>query len=377
MNWQDFLPQARALVEAAKQRYPGAEWATMGGGGGSDSSFARQGEGYHYRYYDTPAEISNLITQNARTAQIDPALASQQNAAYSSLMQETPENQPGYQQLSNVAAIDPTAYMGRDALEQVALRNPYSGDYEAETYDAFVQRAADALAGINSGPAMVRGGDARPAMAEGVASTRLAQERGKEVRDQQQADTGNVLAASLGGTQAETGRYGMVRDASLGLSSLGNSVADRVLGAARALDFSKLNNLQLLQLASSLQGVTTDKQVDDFSGRGDQSGWQAGLSCCFIVYAECRGKQLPWTLELARQEWWTPERRRGYNWMAHWLVPAMKRWSLVKQVVSIVLVRPAIRYCEWAYGGKPYNVLASAVSRTWLAVWTVLGKVVR
>lgn len=377
MKWTDFLPQAAVIVAASRRRYPGAEHAYLGGKGGSDSSFERKGTGHHYRYYETPAEISNLINSNAQTAQMDPALASQQSAAYGGLMQETPEAQAGYSQLSGIAGMDPTQYMGKEALELVAQQNPYSGDYEAETYDQFVQRAADALAGVNSGPAMVRGGDARPALASGVATTRLAQERGQEVRGAQQQDVQNLLGAALGGAQAEAGRYGMVRDASLGLSQLGNSVAERVLGAAKALDFSKLNNLQLLQLAASLQGTTTDKQVDDFTGRGDQAGWQAGVSCCFILYASCEGRQLPWTLEIARQEWWTPERRRGYMWMARWLVPAMKRWRWVKAMVNAVLVRPAICYCEWAYGGKPYSVLASAVSRTWLAVWTVLGKIVR
>lgn len=377
MKWQDFLPQAAAIVEVTKSKYPGAEHASLGGGGGSDSSFSRQGTGFHYRYYDTPPEISQLITSNAQSAALDPNLAALQNQSYSNLMQETPEGQPGYQQLSSVAGLDPTSFMGKDALELVAQRNPYSGDYESQTYDQFVQRAADALAGVSTGPAMVRGGDARQALAQGTATTRLAQERGQEVRGAQQMDVQNLLGAALGGSQAESQRYGLVRDSSLGLSQLGNMIAERVLGAAKALDFSKLNNLQLLQLAASLQGTTTDKQVDDFSGRGDQSGWQAGLSCCFTFVASGSGHGLPWVVELARYELWSPERRRGYNWLSHWLVPLMRRFSLVKALVNAVMVRPAIRYCEWLYGGKPYSTAASVVSHAWLGLWSMVGKLLR
>lgn len=378
MKWQDFLPQAQAIVEATKLRYPGAENCTMGGGGGSDSSFSRKGTGYHYRSYEIPANINNLITQNASSAGIPSELVPLQSAAFARQLSGTAEDQPGYEQLSSVAELDPSNYPGKEGLETVAQVDPYSGEYEQATYDAFIQRAADALASVNSGPAAVRGGDARGGLASGVMASRLAQDRGQEVRQAQQMDVQNLLQSSIGSAQAEASRYGIVRDAALGLEQLGMGVGARQLDAAGKLDLNKLNSTQLLQLAASLQGTTTDKQVDDFAGKGDQSGWQAGLSCCFTFYAVL-GNELPWFIEIARRHFWTKDRRNGYNWMSKYLVPVIKRSGLVRKLVHAVMVRPAIRFTAWFYGepmaGKGW--LWWPICRVWLAVWSVIGKVVK
>lgn len=374
MNWQDFLPIAQAIVVNTRAKYPGSEHAFLGGGGGSDSAFSRKGTGYHYRFYDVPPGISQLVTQNASSAGIPTSLQPLQTAAFSRLLQDTPESQPGYSQLAKVANMDPTAYPGKSGLERVAAVDPYSGQYESDTFDAYQQRASDALATVNTGPQAVRGGDSRGSLAAGVATQRLAQDRGDEVRRAQSFDVNNLLNASLGSAQAEGQRYGVVRDSALGLSNLVNSVGQRTLGAAQALDVSKLNATQLLQLAASLQGTTTDKQVDDFSGRGDQSGWQAGLSCCFI-YLEALNGALPWYIEIARKHFWTLQRRNGYKWMASWLVPAMKKSGVVKRLVNAVMVKPALRFTAWFYGEPKASCgwLWWPVCQMWLQVWNLIG----
>jgi hypothetical protein len=374
MNWTDFLPQARAVVEATKLQYPNSEGVVCVGGGKSDSQFRRQGVGYHVRSYGVPENINSLITQNAEQAQVDPGLAGQQNALFSKLMTDNVTSQPGYNQLTNTANQNPLDYSGRDSLLDVSRIDPYSGDYEAATNDAYVQRASDALSRVASGPDAVRGGDARTGIMQGVMTDRLAQGRGQEVRDAQQQDVSNVMNASQGMANIENTRTGTSTAAAMGLNELSNGVGGRALGAAQQLDVQKLANLQLLQLAAQLQGKTGDQQIDDFSGAGDQGGWQAGLSCCFIFLEVLNGK-LPWYVEMARNDFWTLERRTGYKWMASWLCPLMSKFGLIKHIVNQVMVKPFLGYGKWLYSDEGKGRKMWPVCWSWLMVWESIGKV--
>lgn len=378
-DWRDFLDSASDIVAATKAEWPGCEGVMCGGGGGSSGAFSRQGTGLHERYYSVPDNISSLVDQNAANAGNDPELAAQQSALFSSLMGATAAGQPGYSNLQTLAAQSPTDYSGYEALGSVARRDPYDGAYEASTEAAYRQRAADALAQAETGPAAVRGGSARSGIAQGVMAERLAQGRGQEVRAAQQQDVGNVMNAALGMSNVENQRTGQVLQAIMGLQGIGDSVGNRALAAGKQLDFNKLNNLQLLQLASSLRGSTVDKQTDNFYGSGDQSGWQGGVSCCFIFLQALNG-HLPWYINLARRDFYTPVRRKGYKWMSTWLVPMMKRFKSVQWGVNAVVIKPFLRYGAYIYGdksAKQSSALLAPYCKAWLHLWGALGRIVK
>jgi len=339
MDWKDFLETAEYVVAVTKAEYPGGEGVMCGGGGGSSGGFSRTGTGLHERYMTIPSGLNDLVTQNAQNAGTDPALSALQSTLFSNLMTAAPETQPGYSNLLSLSGTDPTSYDGKSSLASVARRDPYGGSFEADTEAAYRKRAGDAMAMAETGPQAVRGGGARSGIAQGVMSERLAQGRGAEVRQAQQQDVGNVMNASMGMAGVEGQRTNNVLQAISGILGITDSVGNRGLAAGKQLDFNKLNNLQLLQLASTLQGQTNDKQTDNFSGSGDQSGWQGGISCCFIFLQALNGR-LPWYINLARRDFYTPVRRKGYKWMSTWLVPAMKRFALVQRVVNFVLIKP-------------------------------------
>ena len=377
-TWQDFLPAAAAIVTAEKALWPYCEGVMCGGAGASDSRFSRSGTGIHEKAYAVPANVSSMITDKVNSTQLDPTLAAKQNTLFSRLMSETPQSQPGFDSLTNASNLSVTNFPGRGPLLNIAARNPYDGAYEAATESAFKQRAGDAMAMANSGPSAVRGGDARSGIASGVMASRLAQDRGQEVRQAQMQDTGAVLEASRGAAGIESQRADTVTRSALGLSDLVSGVSNRGLEAGKAIDNSSMMNLALLQLASELQGQVTNKQTDNFSGRGNQSGWQAGLTCCFIFLEALNGK-LPWYVEIARFELYTPMRRAGYKWMASWLVPQMQRRTWVRDAVNAVIIRPFLRYGAWRYkdkSAKNMSAILAPYCKTWLALWGTIGRIV-
>jgi hypothetical protein len=364
-------------LELVQRRRLFQEPRWFGGGGSSSSAYSRKGTGTHDRSYAVPDGISSLISNNAQNAAVDPTLGAAQSSKYKGLMAETSEKQAGFSQLVNAANTDPSTFIGKDALTKVASQDPYSGAFEAQTEGAYRQRAADAMSQAATGPDAVRGGEARTGIAQGVMANQLARERGAEVRQARVQDVGQVIGAAGGAADIEGKRLQNVTLASQGLSGLQSGVAQRGLEAAKGVDFNKLNNLQMLQLASTLQGVTKDVQKDDFTGQGDQQGFQAGLSCCFIVLEATNG-EMPWFVELARVEMWTPARRAGYKWMAGWLVPLMRRFSWVKGFVNTVMVKPILNYGAWFYG-EPVRkrAMSEPLCSFWFAVWSTIGRKTR
>jgi hypothetical protein len=349
----------------------------MASGGQGSSKFKREGTGtYGQSWSNVPQGISDLITGSLAGAQTDPGLATQQRGVFSRLMEQTPESQPGFQSLTGFANLSPIGYTGHDTLQRVAERDPFSSTFEAQTEDAFRQRAGDAMSMAATGPDAVRGGDARTGIAQGVLGSRLAQDRGQEVRQAQLQDLLATTGAATAAAGIEGQRANTASTAAQGLSNIGTGVADRGLGAARAVDFNKVQNLALLQLASQLQGTQLGTTVDNFSGHGSQSGWQSGLNCCFVFLQALNGK-LPWYIEVARLEYWTRERRDGYCWMASWLVPVMKASKVVSWLVNATMVKPFLRYGAWMYAdrsARQVSVMYAPLCESWLALWGWLGK---
>ena len=373
MNWKDFLPIAASVVSGVKEKYR-ADGFVMGGGGGGSSTYERKGQGFHHRFYTVPSSILDLVNSNVATTALPSGLGSLRNDALTRLLTMRAENQPGFSQLVKVAQKDPTVFAGRAALERVAGGiDPFSSEFARQTEDAYLNAAKRALAQATTGPQFVRGGEAATGIAQALLSEELGRNRAAELRRARQEDIQSLLAAAGGLGQLEGQRASIVKDASTGLTQIGAITADALVKATDQLSRERLQNLQVLQLAAMLQGKTTDHQIDDFRGRGSQDNWQAGVSCCFIFYANGKGEDLPWVIEIARQELWTKRRERGYKRMSRLLVPLMKRFRLVNELVGLVLVRPAIRYCQWLYGDKPFKTLAAAVSYFWLGLWSVVG----
>lgn len=382
MTFEQCYEAARRIVAAEKALWPGCEGA-LGSGGGSRGSgstaYSRTGTGTHEQYRTVPAYMRDLIMQNTQTATTDPALAQAQKATFTSLMSKTPADVPGYSKFQTVINQPSTGFTGETALSTIAARSPYSGDFEQDTQAAYAQRAADAMAQVATGPDAVRGGVNRTSLLQGELADRLAAGRGMEVRQAQNQEVGDVLRAVTASNAIQQGLRGESMQAANMLSSLVGAQDERALAAGRAVDANKLNNLSLLGLAAGLEGTTVDKQTDNYSGMGDQSAsqMQAGFNLCCFTFLEALNGELPWFVELARVEFWTPRRRNGYTWMSNWLVPAMRRSKVVRWLVNALMVRPLTKYGAWLYGEEKAKAVWRAYSPVvtgWFTLWSLIGR---
>ena len=347
-----------------------------GGGGGGSSAYERKGTGLHTKEKTVPGYVSDLVQQNAAGAVPDASLNTAQKGMFSSLISDsssTPANSGVFTEIMNQPS---SGYTGESALASIAAQDPFNGSYEAATDAAFKQRASDAMSQVATGPDAVRGGTARTGIAQGVMATRLANERGQEVRQAQHQQVGETLGASQMANSIEQALRGQSLQAGQGLVQSQLAQKGMGLDAAKAIDASKINNLQLLQLISGIVGKTVDTQTDDFSGTGDQSNWQAGLDCCFI-FLQAQNGLLPWYINRARRDYYTQQRKRGYKWMSRWLVPMMQKSKVMQWLVNAVMVRPFLAYGAWLYKDESESwrgVVAASVCKAWLALWNYIGR---
>ena len=107
-------------------------------------------------------------------------------------------------------------------------------------------------------------------------------------------------------------------------------------------------------------GVATQQQ---------QQQQQQG-TCCFI-FMEAYNGMLPDSVRICRDHFYREEPRLavGYCRMAEWLVPKMKRSSLVKWAVNLFMVKPLTDRAEYLCGNKSNTLRGLFAQHLWFAVW--------
>lgn len=93
--------------------------------------------------------------------------------------------------------------------------------------------------------------------------------------------------------------------------------------------------------------------------------------CCFI-FMEATNGELPASVRICRDVYYAnePLLGRGYKRMAKWLVPAMKKSSVVKWLVNATMVKPLTRYGEWLVGNtNTFNKFDRIMRNAWFNIW--------
>lgn len=222
-------------------------------------------------------------------------------------------------------------------------------NYEANTQDLYENRLLRSLAMSKSGPEAVSAPIARgQAQNQSEVMEQFARERGKEVREQQ--------------------------------------VVDRQIGTSAAGAFNTEQNNQQRVSTDSLTALAAllypkiSSNVEAFSGQGDQSSTAYSLGtpyCCFIFLEAYHGT-LPWWVRACRDDHASEStsRRRGYRWMAKWLVPAMRVSKLARAIVWYTMVRPLTLAGGWKKSVPGYSnyFYLAPVAYAWFGVWWLIGK---
>lgn len=382
----NLIEVARRIVEAEKLLYPGCEDCINGSRGKSssdtDTGFERSGTSTTSNTSTLPSGLASLVGEAETAGTPSAALSGQQSALFSSLLTQDPNSVPGAAALTSAIGINPTSYDGQTILQQLASRDPFSGGYEADTADAYGQRAGDALSQVQSGHEAVRGGQSRSGIAQGVMADRLAQGRGEEVRKAQLQDAQLGADASKTQNVIELGRRGIQLQGQQQLGGQAIQRSEQGLQAGRGASEMRGSHNAALDMAARLLGSRVQTVLDALTGKGVQSTSSHGSElnilggCCFIFLESLNGS-LPWYMEVARREYYTPLRRRGYKWMSNWLVPAMRRKRWVRLLVNGLIVKPFLTVGAWNYGVRSGGRWLRPYCRTWLAVWGTLGRFVK
>jgi len=114
------------------------------------------------------------------------------------------------------------------------------------------------------------------------------------------------------------------------------------------------------------------------SGTASRTSGGGGWGClsCYIL-REANDGELEEPLRNFRDRHFPPGGTVdcGYKWMSKWLIPLMKRFNLIKQIVKLVILKPLTKVSNWVDGGDINGYLYIPFSYFWIGVWSALGSI--
>jgi len=352
-----------------------------GGVSNTDTSFNRKGTSTSSQSHVVPAGLAALLTSLANSSSVPTASTNLQYSALNEILSRKKTDIPHAGVMDSHATMDPTKFTGSSALASLAGVDPMSKDFEASTTDAYKRRVGEAMSTMQSGPGAVRGGTERVPLAQGQAAVSMAEGRGGEVRRAQQEQAGTTISAAGATNSVEAARRQQSSLAQNQLYSQMAAIFQQKLQAAGGVDSGRASSSTALGQATNWLSGGQSSTSDDLSGKGSQGsshfGGEIGTNCCFIFLQALNGI-LPWYIDLARRDYYTPERRAGYKWMASWLVPRMAKSTVWSNIVNRVIIKPFLTYGSWLYGaGSKTGWMWAPYCHGWLTLWGGMGKVVK
>ncbi len=262
----------------------------------------------------------------------------------------------------------------------MAKLNPFSTDWESSTRDLYNRVFTKARAEAQSGPENVRGGTARQGFELADVDTQQSLNRFKEVREQELKESGMVQEATRIANTIEAMRRGTQMQAQ-GQRQAGESQRTaQSLEASAATQRARANNAANLQMAGDMLGKPRSTTTDNLVGEGNQiqnanqSGMNAGLTCCFI-FLEALNGTLPPCVRRGRDEQASGRRVAGYVWLSTWLVPWMRRSRSARFLVNWLMVKPFIAFGRMYYGESStiWEWSLCPVVVAWLWTWWLMS----
>jgi hypothetical protein len=354
----------------------------------TQSAFQRQGTTTTGADWNLPAWLSSLIQSAPATSAVPSGTAANDWSFITNLLQQDPTQVYGAPTLDNILNISPNEYDGRPALDIIQARNPYSTDYENQTRGLYDRQFEIARSNAQSGPANVRGGQARVGFDLADVGTQESLNRFREIRQQSDKEAGVVEQATHIANTIESMRRSSQMQAQERGQAGQHMRTQESLGGSEQVSRARATNAANLQLAAELLGLKQQQVVENLSGQGQQiqntqgssfgMGGSGGVSCCFI-FLEALNGELPYYVRWGRDDFQTPARRRGYVWMSKWLVPWMKRSVRGRSTVNLAIIRPFLVFGHAHYvRPRPFlKPLVGVYCWMWFLLWSGLGHLKR
>ncbi len=200
-----------------------------GGASNTDTRFERSGTSTSQQSHVVPSGLAGLLNQLANASSVPAATTTNQYTALNALLNRPTSDVPHKSVLDDNAKASPGTFTGSQVLESLASRDPNSSSFEADTTEAYQRRAGEAMAGMQSGPAAVRGATERVPLAQGQMAVGLAEGRGSEVRGARVQEAGISTGAAQTSSAIEQAR----RQQAVLAQDRANVTLDQVADSAR------------------------------------------------------------------------------------------------------------------------------------------------
>lgn len=168
--------------------------------------------------------------------------------------------------------------------------------------------------------------------------------------------TGTALGTSQTnqGTSFTTPQIGTTTSPTATSSGISNALLGSLTSTANT-------NLQPL--------ATSSYQNSQFNVDSTRANTMA-QACCFI-FLEAMNGSLPPHVRACRDYFYEcePSVARGYKKMANWLVPLMKRFSMVKWIINMTMVKPITQYGGWLKGVNTTGHRYYTIKSFWFNIW--------
>jgi len=185
-------------------------------------------------------------------------------------------------------------------------------------------------------------------------------------------------AASNGGVNAPNIALGQPNVSTMGNFGTGtfsntnagtqNASAGNAFGFSNGL-MGNMFNANNVNSSGAYQLATSNSLTNSLNGAGSASA-QGAQACCFI-FLEIHNGVLPWYVRVERDLYYekNPKVANGYKKMAKWLVPLMRKFNSIKQLINWTMVKPLTYFGGWKHNQNKWGWICYPIKQVWFTVW--------
>jgi hypothetical protein len=270
---------------------------------------------------------------------------------------------------------DPEAYRARELalqnLEQLqgSLTDPNAGLSGAERAEIDRSLARENYA---------RGTGATPTATSTVSNAMAFGGAGEARKAQRQSAIANAAQLAAGAVQPLSSRIDTFQ-LTTGRPSVNQGEA-RTGGAREVGQESNAMGMNLFGNASQMRqqenqiNAQRKDALDSLTQGVSAAGGISKLACCWTFAEAYYGwDNIPDEVRVLRDLEYSLQKREGYRRMSRWLVPMMKKSSIIRELTNWLLIKPITSYAKYYVHGKGNGWIFKPLKDLYFASWEDMG----
>ena len=270
---------------------------------------------------------------------------------------------------------DPEAYRARELalqnLEQLqgSLTDPNAGLSGAERAEIDRSLARENYA-RGTGATPTATSTVANALAFGGAGEARKQQRQSAIANAAQLATGAVqpLSSKIDTFQLTTGRP------SINQGEQRTGGAREVGQESNAMGMNLFGNAAQMRQQENQINASRKDALDALTQGVSAAGGISKMACCWTFAEAYYGwENIPNEVRVLRDLEYSLQKREGYRRMSRFLVPLMKKSSIVRGLVNTFLIKPVTSYAKYYVHGQGMGWVFAPVTNLYFAVWEDMG----